>query len=269
MVHGIDVSIIAPARYLPDFARPPAPGVHHVTAQRVLEDRNYRDFYLEQVEQGSAIVLDNGVFDLGVALDAADLVRAAGLVKASEIILPDVMGDTDGTIEASDRGAAQILALTDSYRLCAVVHGQTDADWLRCYEHFLEQDYTGTIALPASRKPGRTGVAGDRVTATAHLAEHGLVDRNRGYRLLGLGRTGHLELFSQREHDWIASVDCATPVILGYMGVPMELHGPFEKIPTPRVETIVEIPAERFELIRRNIDVVRTAAGTQAAARQS
>ncbi|QFU91601.1 hypothetical protein [Amycolatopsis sp. YIM 10] len=80
--------------------------------------------------------------------------------------------------------------------------------------------------------------------------------------LVGLGRTGHLELVEQREHEWIASVDGAAPVILGAMGIEMLLVGPYEKPPTPRIENLGPIPDERFDLIRRNIAVVREAAGS-------
>lgn len=82
------------------------------------------------------------------------------------------------------------------------------------------------------------------------------------YRLLGLGRTGHLELVQQREHEWIASVDGAAPVILGAMGVALLPDGPYEKPPTPRIENLGQIPEERFDLIRRNIAVVRQTAGS-------
>jgi hypothetical protein len=80
--------------------------------------------------------------------------------------------------------------------------------------------------------------------------------------LLGLGRTGHLELVEQREHEWIASVDGAAPVILGAMGIAMLPDGPYEKPPTPRIENLGPIAEERFDLIRRNIAVVREAAGS-------
>ncbi|MFF4837712.1 hypothetical protein [Streptomyces sp. NPDC001315] len=46
-----------------------------------------------------------------------------------------------------------------------------------------------------------------------------MVDDLIVYRLLGSGRTGHLELIGQREHEWISSVDGAAPVILGAMGI--------------------------------------------------
>jgi hypothetical protein len=266
---GIDVSVIAPAGYLRDFVAQSPATVHHVAAQQILHDEAYLAFFREEARLGATIVVDNGVFDLGKSLGPGDLVRAARAVEAEEIILPDVIGDGPATVAASDNAAAELLDLGGEFRFCAVVHGADDGEWLRCYDHFLSCGYVGAIALPASRRKGPAGeLCGNRAAATRYLHDHGLVDQRRTYRLLGLGRSGHLELFRQREHAWIASVDCATPVILGAMGIPMHPDGPYQKIPTPRVETLGTINPALFPVIRSNIGAVRHAAGCRVEIRE-
>jgi len=99
---GISVSVIAPAAYLRDFVAQSPATVHHVAGQRVLRDAAYRAFFREEARRGAAIVVDNGVFDIGRPLDPEDLVRAARAVDAEEIILPDVMHDGPATMRASD-----------------------------------------------------------------------------------------------------------------------------------------------------------------------
>jgi len=259
---GISVSVIAPAAYLREFAAQEPATIHHVAAQRVLHDPGYQEFFRAEQQRGAEIILDNGVFDLGHPLHADDLVTAARAVNAAEIILPDVMHDGPATIAASDQAAAQILALTDEFRLCAVIHGGDDTQWHRCYDHFMAASYVGAAAFPASRQPGPSpALSRNRAAATRYLDNHGLIDPGRIYRLLGLGRTGHLELSEQREHPWISSVDCAAPVLLGAQGVRLLPGGPYEKVPTPRVETVTVIDPARFPLIRDNITTVRQAAG--------
>jgi len=110
-----------------------------------------------QAELGAAIIVDNGVFDLGRALPAADQVRAARAVHAQGIILPDMMHDGPATIRASDLAAAQILRITDKFRLCAVVRAADDPEWNHVYDHFASRDYIGAVAFPASRSRGRAG----------------------------------------------------------------------------------------------------------------
>lgn len=263
MAKSIDVSVIAPPDYLDAFVAQEPARVHHVAAQRVLTEDAYRAFFHREAQRGAEIVVDNGVFDLGHALPAAVLIAAARAVQAREIILPDVMRDGAATVKASDEAAREIRDLSDEFRLCAVLHAADDDEWLRCYDHFASSDYVGAIALPASRHPApEDQLCRTRWAATRYLEDHGLVEDRIVYRLLGLGRTGHLELVEQREHEWIASVDGAAPVILGAMGFAMLRDGPYEKPPTPRIENLGHIPAERFELIRSNIAVVREAAGS-------
>lgn len=258
---GIVFSVIAPASHLWDFVTQEPALVHHVAAQRILKDMHYRAFFRAQADRGACVIVDNGVFDLGYALPAPALVEAARLCGAQEIILPDVMGDGPATIQASDSAAAHIRQITDDFRLCAVVHADQDQQWLRCYDHFASSSYVDAIALPASRRPAPPDrLCGTRIAATRYLAEHGLVDPGRIYRLLGLGRSGHLELIEQREHPWISSVDGAAPVILGAMGIRMRPQGPYTKPKTPRVEELGPIPTPRFALIRDNIATVRQAA---------
>lgn len=235
-----------------------------MAAQHVLSDEIYRAFFAREAERGAEIVVDNGLFDLGYALPAESLVEAALAVSAREIILPDVMRDGAATLKASEKAARQIRELSgDAFRLCAVLHAADDDEWLRTYDAFVTSDWAGAIALPASRRrdPDEQ-LCRTRWLATAYLQDHGLVDDLLVYRLLGLGRTGHLELIEQREHDWISSVDGAAPVILGAMGIPLLPEGPYEKPSTPRIEQLGPIPEDRFDLIRKNISVVRAAAGS-------
>ncbi|MFG2774740.1 hypothetical protein [Streptomyces sp. NPDC048350] len=264
MAQCIDFSVIAPPAYLNAFVAQEPARVHHVAAQHVLADESYRAFFAREAERGAEIVVDNGLFDLGYALPAARLVEAARAVSAREIILPDVMRDGAATLKASEQAAREIRDLSgDTFRLCAVLHAADDEEWRRTYDALASSDWAGAIALPASRRPDPDRqLCRNRWLATAYLEDRSLVDERLVYRLLGLGRTGHLELIEQREHEWISSVDGAAPVILGAMGIALLPEGPYEKPSTPRVEKLGPIPESRFGLIRQNIAVVRAAAGS-------
>lgn len=264
MATSIDFSVIAPPAYLNAFVAQDPARVHHVAAQRVLADASYRAFFSREAERGAEIIVDNGLFDLGYALPATDLVEAAMAVSAREIILPDVMRDGAATWKASEQAAREIQELSgDAFRLCAVLHAADDEEWRRTYDAFVTSGWAGAIALPASRRPDPEGqLCRNRWLATAYLEDHGLVHDLIIYRLLGLGRTGHLELIEQREHEWISSVDGAAPVILGAMGIALMPEGPYVKPSTPRIEKIGPISEDRFDLIRQNIAIVRAAAGS-------
>ena len=77
------MSVIAPAAYLRDFAGQ-SPGDRAPCGRPAGSARpGYREFFLEEAALGAAIILDNGVFDLGESLSPADLVRAARAVHAA------------------------------------------------------------------------------------------------------------------------------------------------------------------------------------------
>lgn len=258
---AITVSVIAPTAYLRDFVDQVPPTLHHITAQRVLHDNLYRRFYREQVERGASLVLDNGVFDIGQSLAPDDLLNAARQVRAAEVVLPDVIHDGPATITASEAAARVLHRRGDSLRLCAVVQGGSDHDWLACYSHFLTAPYVGALALPSPKiRSRKTAIYADRLVATSYLDSEEMVSPRLIYRLLGLGDSGHHELSQQRRFAWIQSADSSAPVVLGAMGIRILAEETYQKL-TTSVEELGPIARSRLGLIRENIATVRAAAG--------
>jgi hypothetical protein len=261
MTYGIYVSLIAPADYLERFVAQDPPTVHYVAAQRVLANLDYRRFYRTQAEMGAFLILDNGVFDLGQSISVEDLRRAATMIKAHEIVLPDVINDGAATVSSSSRAAREYHRLADSVRLCAVVQGATNSDWLHCYESFCKAKYVDSIALPSPKHDGHlTGVAFSRLVATQYLEKQEMIQSRITYRLLGLGDSGHLELKEQRRHEWLQTVDSSSPVVLGALGIAICDGKPYQK-PAAGVEQVPTIPEANHSIIRQNIRVIRSAAG--------
>jgi hypothetical protein len=261
MVGGIQVSIIAPSRYLEAFVSQAPPTIHYLAAQHVLRDVAYRRFYLEQAEKGARLIVDNGVFELGQSLPAEDLVRAARLVKASEVILPDVIHDGRETILSTERAARLMHRGLSNVGLCAVVQGSGDRDWLECHEHLASVSYLCSIALPSPKRTGSlAGIAFNRLQATKWLDLYGMVASHLLYRLLGLGDSGHLELQQQRRHPWIRSVDSSAPFVLGALGLSIRPGEPYRK-PSFGLERFPSISRTHYPLIRGNIEALRAAAG--------
>ena len=175
------------------------------------------------------------------------------------------MHDGPATIRASDLAAAQILE--GDRRVPAVRGGprrrrKRVAPLLRPFR--LAADYTGAIAFPASRGPREPsdGLSKNRVAATAYLEENGLVDTGLVYRLLGFGRTGHLELIAaararldqlrRRRRAGLARAD----------GRPDAAARPVRQAPDPAGgDGRAQIDPDRFALIRDNIQAARDAAG--------
>lgn len=80
-------------------------------------------------------ILDNSLIELGGAVDMEQLIAAAEMCDADEIILPDVFKDAAATL----RSVVQAIEWLDDhqlkhkYRLMAVCQGDTPAEFERCF----------------------------------------------------------------------------------------------------------------------------------------
>jgi hypothetical protein len=64
-----------------------------------LQHRNYKDMVSWCADRGDYVILDNGVAE-GIPVESEqDLYRLASTIGASEIVIPDVYGDKEGTLE--------------------------------------------------------------------------------------------------------------------------------------------------------------------------
>ena len=100
---------------------------HLVLAQHV-KDPAYRAFYQSAHHRGDFIMLDNGAGELGHSLSIEDLVRAAAIVCADEVTLPDIPGDGVATLLATKAALPSVPR-----RMRAVCpHGRNWAEWEDC-----------------------------------------------------------------------------------------------------------------------------------------
>jgi len=111
--------------------RPYQMALAHIAAR----DDAYADFYLAESRRGAYVLLDNGVVETGEAMPISDVLEIARRIEATEVILPDSIGNS---------GKTQFLALlsllfarldahaaTDR-RLMAVPQGKTPEEWRDC-----------------------------------------------------------------------------------------------------------------------------------------
>ena len=96
------------------------------------EYTEYFHFFVESLEQGRKVILDNSVFELEEAFDADRFAYWINQLKPTEYIIPDVLDDAAATI------ASLKSWLTDYDWVpgitIGVVQGKTLGDALACYE---------------------------------------------------------------------------------------------------------------------------------------
>ena len=97
-------------------------------------------------------ILDNSLIELGGAVDLDRVIKAAEIIGADEIILPDVFRDGPATLKAVEDS---IAALNKKYpnrswpfKLQAVAQGKDEDEWVYCYASLLENPDVDVIGIP-------------------------------------------------------------------------------------------------------------------------
>jgi hypothetical protein len=126
---------------------------HLVLAQYVLEGYKYRDFYKDCHDKGDFIMMDNGAAEDGT-LNLDKILQAAFSIHADEIILPDVLGDANKTLEKSlDK---EVLASIPPRMRAVVPQGNSQGEWMTCANYFVGNIEFATLCIPkhTERFPG-------------------------------------------------------------------------------------------------------------------
>lgn len=97
-------------------------------------------------------ILDNSLIELGGAVDMERLLRAAQIIDADEIILPDVFRDGQATVEAVKESLQYLYSQWPNrnwpFQLMAVAQGRDEQDWYECYRQFLDMPDISVIGVP-------------------------------------------------------------------------------------------------------------------------
>lgn len=92
----------------------------------------YYDYFVEALANGRKVILDNGVFEDGVAMDAAEYAGWIAKLKPTEYIVPDVFDNTVATIE-------NYMEWKETYKdlpgiAIGVCQGSTPRELHECYD---------------------------------------------------------------------------------------------------------------------------------------
>lgn len=117
---------------------------HLVLPHLLVNDMTYGEFYTTTATGHK--ILDNGVAE-GVDFNWGGLVDMAHYIGAQEIVIPDVMGDCDRTIELA-RKFEKTARRNSKFDYMGVVQGKSYSEIVKCLHYFVTQDWITVLAVP-------------------------------------------------------------------------------------------------------------------------
>tara|TARA_R100001086_G_scaffold226617_2_gene145339 strand:+ start:441 stop:1226 length:786 start_codon:yes stop_codon:yes gene_type:complete len=156
-------------------------------------------------------IMDNSVIELGNSVDFGMVKEATEITGAQVVVLPDVLLDGQGTLEASVEAYPDWAAYFSSRaELMFVPQGENMISWLRCLEQFM--------AMFTGNQPAWIGIARNTTRRICNSRRE-LVDivstlyPRVNIHLLGFSDYVWDDMVSAK-HPAVASIDSAVPVRL-------------------------------------------------------
>ena len=111
----------------------------------LMNRRMYSGMYKRAAELGDYVVLDNGLAE-GMPCTPSFLYKHAKEIGASEVVVPDVMQDAEGTIN-------QVKLFFEDRKLLPIKHmavaqGKTLPEFRRCVEEFAKVEFITVVGIP-------------------------------------------------------------------------------------------------------------------------
>jgi hypothetical protein len=133
---------ILPTKYLPFLADET---YHMCLAHLIGSDEQYTRFYADMAKKGRYVIMDNGVIE-GDPRPIEEIVKKATMIKANEIVLPDVYMNMEATLEKT-YNAIKYVKGNFPFKLMGVPQGKTFDEWLQCAEAMVLLDID-VIGIP-------------------------------------------------------------------------------------------------------------------------
>lgn len=198
----------------------------------------YYQFFVDSLEQGRTVLLDNSIFELGKAFDPAEYLKWIQKLRPTEYIIPDVLEDALGTMDnALDWKENYLVHTPLNSKSIGVVQGKSYSDLVSCYEYLDKVIDVDKIAisfdysyyLEVCPHPNKwMGWALGRAQVLTSLMNDGIINKDKPHHLLGCGLPIEF-LFYRDGFDWIDSVDTSNPVVHALLGIGYEPGGLVKK----------------------------------------
>jgi len=257
IAHEAPISIFAAVQRMTDYDY----ALVHLFESNMIYYRMFKDALIN----GREVILDNSIFELGKAFDGDAYHNWIETLKPTWYIIPDVLEDTQGTLESLNVWLSK-YTISPGIKSIGAVQGKTYEEIVECYrgiEPFVDKvaisfDFSYYIKSTEYLKPNNKHHAWmlGRQKLLKDLLNDGVINTNKPHHLLGCSLPQ--EFIAYKDYNWIDSVDTSNPVVHGLNGVAYKPTGLDEKISTKLIDYMNEsVTDTQLEFIKGNIEQFR------------
>ena len=223
------------------------------------EQPKYLEHFRMCRDKGVPVILDNSIFELGTAFEAKKFAKWIEELKPDEYIIPDVLEDSQGTIESLHKWMVIYGHLPG--KKIGVVQGKTYEEIIECYrevDKFCDKiaisfNYSLYEHLAPSGSNLISWCIGRQVLLNK-LLEDGVINISKPHHLLGIAlpqEVKYYSLFSER-FSWIESLDTSNPIVHGLLGIKYSDEG-LETKSSIKLFELITSEIENLDIIEYNI----------------
>lgn len=205
---------IVPTVYLERFDKYNT--MHLVLAQHIGKDYEYTEFYRRSEKYK---ILDNGAYENKYPVSIEELIEKACLIRADEIIIPDVFMECVETLKLLESSLNYIRKHNfHHFKLMVAPQGKTNAEYMKCLGVMQDIKEVNVIGLSflVVAQCFKEITACETVLPNRQMLTK-LIDllgfHNKEYHLLGLGNCKELEY--QKQYPWIRGGDSSSAFVHG------------------------------------------------------
>lgn len=203
----------------------------------------YYNFFIESLKMGREVILDNSVFELGEAYDADVFVEWIEKLKPTYYIIPDVLDDTDKTINSLKEFINKYKNLPG--KSIGVIQGTTYEDICRCYKEI--EPLVDKVAISFDSAVYNTLIQEEelniwqrwcrgRQELLKRLLKDNIINVSKPHHLLGIALPQEIKEY--KNYHWIDSIDTSNPVVHGLHEIQYENGELQHKISTKLVDLL-------------------------------
>ena len=218
IAHEAPLSLMKYVQYVTDY--------DYALASLFDKVEGYYDYFLQAKHAGRKILLDNGVFEEGEAMETNVYADWIINLAPQEYIVPDVMGDMHNTIINFQKWLVEYSGLWG--KKIGVVHGATIEEFVECYKfmsayadkiaiNFSQPFYQGLYPYVERNKEMRQ-VEG-RIWILMYLYTLGIWNIKKPHHLLGASLPDEFGMYNiqnpamQGIFKTVESLDTSNPVV--------------------------------------------------------